>query len=340
MFVPVVNKDQKPLMPTTSSRARRWIKSGKATGFWKKGTFCIRLNVEPSSNEKQEIAIGVDPGSKKEGFTVKSKAHTYFNVQTDAVTWVKEAIKNRSQMRRSRRNRKCPCRKPRWNRSSLKKNRIPPSTKARWEWKLRIINWINKVFPIVYAVVEDIKAKTKKGSGKWNNLFSPLEIGKNWFYSELESMFEVVLKQGYETKELRDKLGLKKSKNKMSNDWSAHCIDSWVLANSVVGGNIVDNKEVLCISPIRVFRRQLHKFQPAKGNIRKPYGGSISLGLKKGSLVRNIKHGIVYVGGNMNGRISLHSCKNGNRLCRVAKKEDCKFLTFNMIKFNNQKVKQ
>ncbi len=48
MFVPVVDRNQKPLMPTTSSRARRWIKSGKATGFFKKGVFCIRLNQEPS----------------------------------------------------------------------------------------------------------------------------------------------------------------------------------------------------------------------------------------------------------------------------------------------------
>jgi len=70
-FVAVVDKNQKPLMPTTNSRAYRWIKSGKATPFFKKGIFCIRLNKEVD-NKKQEIAVGVDPGSKREGFTVKS----------------------------------------------------------------------------------------------------------------------------------------------------------------------------------------------------------------------------------------------------------------------------
>ncbi|MGY2793833.1 hypothetical protein ACVWVQ_000889 [Thermostichus sp. MS-CIW-36] len=39
MFVPVVDHNQNPLMPTTPSRARRWIKTGKATPFWKRGVF-------------------------------------------------------------------------------------------------------------------------------------------------------------------------------------------------------------------------------------------------------------------------------------------------------------
>ena len=80
MFVPVVDTYQNPLMPTTPQRAGKWIKSGKATPFWKNGVFCVRLNVGPSSDYKQEIVVGVDPGSKKEGFTVKSQAHTYLNV--------------------------------------------------------------------------------------------------------------------------------------------------------------------------------------------------------------------------------------------------------------------
>ena len=45
MFVPVVDHQQHPLMPTTPARARRWIQNGKATPFWKQGVFCVRLNV-------------------------------------------------------------------------------------------------------------------------------------------------------------------------------------------------------------------------------------------------------------------------------------------------------
>ena len=60
MFVPVVDSLNKPLMSTSPSRARKWVKSGKATAFWKKGIFCVRLNVDPSKNYKQKIAVGID----------------------------------------------------------------------------------------------------------------------------------------------------------------------------------------------------------------------------------------------------------------------------------------
>ena len=77
MFVPVVNNKNQPLMPTKIRRAKRWVASGKATFFWKKGVLCVRLNVEPSNDKKQPIAVGIDPGSKREGYTVKSKSKTY-----------------------------------------------------------------------------------------------------------------------------------------------------------------------------------------------------------------------------------------------------------------------
>jgi hypothetical protein len=88
-------------------------------------------------------------------------------------------------MRRGRRKRITPCRQPRFNRQ---RGGIPPSTKARWQWKLRICWWLKKIFPITDFVVEDISATTKKGKRRWNVSFSPLEVGKRWFYAELEKI--------------------------------------------------------------------------------------------------------------------------------------------------------
>jgi hypothetical protein len=187
--VPVLDCDNQPLMPTTLLRARRWINAKRAVPFWKKGVFCVRLNIKPVN--KQDIVVGIDPGSKKEGFTVKSKSHTYLNIQAGAVTWVKDAIKARREARRSRRYRKTWYRQPQFNKA---KGGLPPSTKARWQWKLRILTWLRKLFPILYVIVEDIKAKTI-GKRAWDKSFSPLEVGKKWFYGQIPG---VILKQGYE----------------------------------------------------------------------------------------------------------------------------------------------
>ena len=48
-----------------------------------------------------------------------------------------------------------------------------------------MIRWLAKIIPIAEFVVEDIKAKTR-GQRRWDVLFSPLQVGKQWFYDQLE----------------------------------------------------------------------------------------------------------------------------------------------------------
>ena len=327
MFVPVKSKDSEKLMPTTPARARKWIKSGKATPYWNNGIFCVRLNIEPSDRHKQEIAVGVDPGSKKEGFTVKSASHTYLNVQADAHTHTAKKVKNRRELRRGRRYRKCPNRKNRMNRLT-NKERIPAGTRARWHWKLRILDWLSKLYPVSHVCVEDIKARTKQYQKKWNQSFSPLEVGKQWFYSEIQKKWELFTIQGHETKELRDRLGLKKNSNKTAETFDAHCVDSWCLAYHVIGGEpIVGNTDIFCISPLQIKRRQLHRQIPQKGGKRPRFGGTMCLGIVKNTLVKHVKHGIAAVCGHQKGGLSLQPIKGGKRLALSAKVADCKILT-------------
>ena len=262
-FVPVKSQEGEQLMPTTPVRAAMMIKCGDATPYWDNGIFCIRLNREPSGRYKQEVVVGVDPGSKKEGFTVKSKSHTYLNVQADAYNKVGKKVEKRRELRRGRRSRKCPNRKNRTNRLA-NKERIPAGTRVRWEWKLRILKWLSKLYPITHVCVEDIKARSIKRARKWNSSFSPLEVGKQWFYTEIQKRWELLTLRGYETKEIRDRLGLKKSQQKLvSETFDAHCVDSWCLAYHTVGGiEIPDNTDIFCISPIPVRRRELHRQNP------------------------------------------------------------------------------
>ena len=317
------------LMPTTPQRARLLIASRKATPFIHKGVFCIRLNQAPSDNKFQPVSIGVDPGSKKEGISIVTEKKTVLNIQLDAVTWVKDAVEKRRNARKSRRHRKTPCRKNKYLNYS-DKEWLPPSTKARWQSKLNLIKFMKQVFPISICVVEDICAVTKEGQKKWNKSFSPLEVGKTWFYKELESIgLTVNLLKGYETKALREQHQLHKSSQKLSNKWDAHCVDSWVLAASVMQSFPSINKSMILLKPIQFFRRQLHVFNPSKHGIRKLYGSSRSIGLRRGSIVRDPKYGICIVGGTSKNKISIHSIESNKRISQRIYKHMISFKSFN-----------
>ena len=303
------------------------IKKGLATPYWSNGIFCIRLNYATTAY-KQDIVVGVDPGSQKEGFTVKSESDTYLNVQADAHNKVGKKVKKRRELRRGRRSRKCPNRKNRKNRLA-NRERIPAGTRVRWDWKLRILDWLSKLYPITHVCVEDIKARTIGHAKKWNRSFSPLEVGKQWFYAEIEKRWQLLTLQGWETKEIRDRLGLKKSSRTLSETFEAHCVDSWCLAHHTVGGDgVVDNTSIFYISPISIQRRALHREQPKKGGIRSRYGGTVlANGLIKHTLVKHVKHGLTRLAGiNAKGLFAIYNLE-GKRLTTSAKRNSFKVLT-------------
>ena len=330
MYVPVKTKEGKQLMPTMPPVARHLIKTGKATPYWSHGVFCIRLNYE-TTDYTQDIVVGVDPGSKKEGFTVKSATHTYLNIQADAHNKVGQKVEKRRELRRGRRSRKCPNRKNRKNRNAGE-SKIPAGTRARWDWKLRILDWLSKLYPITHVCVEDIKARTIEHAKKWNTSFSPLEVGKKWFYDEIRKRWSLLTLQGYETKEIRDRLGLKKSSDKMSETFEAHCVDSWCLAYHTVEGDsgFPNNTDVMCISPIPIRRRELHRQNPQKGGKRPRYGGTVlgkSGNLVKSTLIKHVKYGFARLAGvNSRGLFSIYSMEN-KRLTTGAKRSDFRRLT-------------
>ena len=77
--VPVLNPDGSPAMPTKASRARRWVRDGKAIGKWNDlGIYYVQLLQEPSDTKTQPIVCGVDPGKSYSGFGVQSSGATLF----------------------------------------------------------------------------------------------------------------------------------------------------------------------------------------------------------------------------------------------------------------------
>ncbi len=328
MQIPVLDSRLKPLMPTSPARARLLLKNGKAKPYWNKlGIFCIILQkeVEP---DNQQIAVGIDPGSSFEGWSVVGKVKTILNGMSEAPTHVKDAVEVRRNMRRARRHRNLWRREARFDNRLRNKVALPPSTYARWNAKLRLLKQLLKVLPITDVIVEDVQATSKKGCKRWNTCFSPIEQGKQWLYSQIRNLGATLhLKHGWETKELREHFNLKKSSQKSKKSFSAHAVDAWVMAASITGALKPTWLGLIYWVPIRLHRRQLHAFQPSKGDTRRPYGGTRSMGLTRGTLVRHVKHGLAYIGGTSKDRVSLHSTQTGKRVTQSAKIPDCRILT-------------
>jgi hypothetical protein len=317
-WVPVVSARGATLMPCHAARARELIRKGRAVRRFRKGFFYIQL-LDREEGEVQPVACGIDPGSKWEGLTVKDASRTFVNLHADAVTHVQKAVAVRREMRRGRRYRKTPYRPPRLNRA---RGGLPPSTRARWEWKLRLATFLATLYPIARFIVEDVAASTRKRARRWNVHFSPLEVGKRWFYTELDRIAPVTVVPGYDTKRLRDTRGLPKTARKAAETFWAHCVDAWVLAASAVGGTAPDDTRILRIAPLRFRRRSLHLRKPGKGGTRRRHGGTVSLGLRRGTQVLHPRFGFCYVGGHQAGHLSLHAMHDGERLTQHARRED------------------
>jgi hypothetical protein len=138
---------------------------------------------------------------------------------------------------------------------------------------------------------------------------------------------EVVVKSGDETKRFRESLGLRKIKKKSKPVFESQCVDSWCLAAMVSGAKYPSTRSLYYLVPLRWHRRQLHVLQFERGGVRRRFGGTMSLGLKRGTLVKHVKYGLCYVGGYYGGGVTLHDLKSGKRLRQRARREEFVVLT-------------
>ena len=335
-MVPVLDRNKVSLMPCSEKRAKKLMKKAEAIPYWQGGIFCIKLTKKPSSRNYQDVVLGVDPGSKREAYTVATKKRVVLNIITDTPNWVKSHMETRKNLRRARRSRKTPYRACRENRATLRNtNRIPPSTRARWDAKLRIIKQLLKILPITTINVEDVKAATKKGKKKWNASFSPLEVGKKWFYEQLTDIgLTLKTTEGYATKQHRDQRGFVKNQRKLEYVWETHNVDSHSLAEMVLGVNIKPSFGLYQINFLEYHRRQLHVQKSIKKNVRKQKGSTVSMGMSRGSVVK-YEDKLAYLGGSSKGKVSIHSIISGDRTNQKIKIKDIKqmYITKRRVQF-------
>lgn len=282
----VLDPHGNPLTPTTPAKARKLLQGGVAEEVWSKfGTFGIRMLVE-TRHETRRVALGVDHGTKFEGYSVVVDRENALNVKLDLPDKKKilKKVEERRTLRRARRFRKCrrrPCRSD--NRSQ--KDFLAPSQKVLVDSRLKVLDALCRTYPINVAGVEDVCFN--HAAKRWGANFSTVEIGKakvRAFYTECNINFHEY--KGHETQEIRTSFGYRKTSDKSADRFEAHCSDSLALACAVGTGAAIPPGPFLVVDDTyRAVRRRLHDTQPARGGIREPYSTETVTGLRKGLLI-------------------------------------------------------
>lgn len=341
MRIPVVDSQNQSLMPTKPSRARKWIRLGKAIGkFNNLGQFYVQLVAESSGSETQSIVIGIDPGKLYSGIGVQSSKVTLFTAHLVLpFQKVKDRMEQRAMMRRTRRGRRINRKiafKLRAHRQKRFDNRrgskLPPSIRANRQLELRVVSELCKVLPVSGIVYEVVEAKGSKS-------FSPIMVGQKWMLTQLAKFATVETCKGWKTSQLRTQLGLEKQKHQKGDPiLETHAVDGIALACSAFihyesfhstksHGHQWTGEVLVTAAPFKVIRRppisrrQLHLIVPAKGGIRRKYGGTTGVSsFRKGDLVRSPKW-IGFVSGEKADGAPSISDANWKRLGYVSAKK-------------------
>lgn len=322
MRVPVLEPLGLPLMPTKSSRARRWLRDGKAVVVYNDlNVFAIQLVPEPSGRNTQDVVVGIDPGKKFSGIGVASAKSTLFLAHLILpFSNITKKMTARRILRRTRRGRRInrhvafKLRAHRQKRfDNRKQSKLPPSIRANREMELRVVKELIRLFPVSQIVYEVVKAKGNKA-------FSPVMVGQSKMLKWLAVLAPTATQEGWQTSILRRELGLVKNKeDKSAQTPETHANDGLSLAASHFirykafhttnsHGHKWNGQMQITPAPFRViaraniYRRQLHfenpdSHKPNPNQYRKRKGGTVTpFGLRSGDLVKAEKAGSTYVG--------------------------------------------
>ena len=151
IYVYVVNKNGKPLMPTSPAKARRLLKAGKAKVV-KRSPFTIQL-IYGSSGYKQDVKLGVDTGYKHIGLSAVSDAKELFRSEVELRTDIPKLLSEKRQYRRTRRNRLW-YRKARFLNRSIKAGWLAPSVEHRLNEHIKAVEFVKSILPVSEITVE------------------------------------------------------------------------------------------------------------------------------------------------------------------------------------------
>ena len=179
MLVYVLGMDGDPLDPTHPAKARILLKQKKAKVV-RRLPFTIKLTYDIKNHKTQKYTLGVDTGFSKLGTAViNEKDEVVYLSEVTLRNDIKKIMKNRSETRRARRNRKTRYRKPRWlnRKNSIKKDRYAPTLISKFNSHMKEIKFIKSILPISTINLE---------LAKFDNhaLSNPLVKYNKWMYQK------------------------------------------------------------------------------------------------------------------------------------------------------------
>lgn len=160
MKVFVLSKEGKPLMPTTSRRARMWL-SAKRAQVVRQEPFTIRLSFV-TKEYVQPVGVGIDTGSKTVGIAATTNGEVVFQAEVHLRTDITEKLTQRRMHRRNRRARKTRYRKARYENRRRPPRWLPPSLRSKAEATVKAVRFIASFLPLSKVHVEIGSFDTQK----------------------------------------------------------------------------------------------------------------------------------------------------------------------------------
>ncbi len=155
----VVNKNGRPLMPTTPRKARKLLENGRAK-IHARRPFTIQL-LYGCRGYTQPVTLGIDSGYQTIGYSAVSEKEELVGGEFKLLEGMSERITERRKYRRTRRNR-LRYRQPRFDNRKRKEKWLAPSIQHKFDSHIKLVERIKSRLPVTRVVVETAKFDIQK----------------------------------------------------------------------------------------------------------------------------------------------------------------------------------
>ncbi len=189
-MVYVLNKEGRPIMPTSDHRKVRLMLKNDQAKVVKRDPFTIQM-ANRTHNYTQAVTLGVDAGSKHVGLCASTEKQVLYQEELLPRNDVVKHLSDRRQYRRSRRSKKARYRQAGFdNRVHAKhKGWLAPSVEVKIQEHITAIQKICKIVPVSLVCVETAEFDTQRLKAMEEG--KPLPVGIDYQKGEMYDAYNV-----------------------------------------------------------------------------------------------------------------------------------------------------